>query len=127
MRRLVFARWMAVALVPAVLLASLAASAQTEPAYSQEEETEPTPSEPKPPDPNASHGVARVSLVGGYRGLFDLSMLGGGVQLSYGSDGPVSGHANSVVGTSGTTAETSWTLPCSKWSACGFCRPRIRS
>jgi hypothetical protein len=94
-KRLVFARWMAVALVPAAVLSSRAAAAQTEPAYSQEEEsTEPAPSEPKPPDPKASQGVARVSLVGGYRGLFDLSMLGGGVQLSYGSDGPVSGHAN---------------------------------
>jgi len=35
-----------------------------------------------------------VALVGGYRRLYDLEGLGGGVQLSYGSDAPVSGQVN---------------------------------
>ncbi|HEY5242566.1 MAG TPA: hypothetical protein VIJ22_13900 [Polyangiaceae bacterium] len=95
MKRRAFALSVACALVPAALLTSGAAAAQIDPNPTPDEEPpEPAPNEPKPDAPGASHGVARLALVGGYRRLYDLEGLGGGVQLSYGSDAPVSGHVN---------------------------------
>lgn len=88
----------AFALAALVVLAPRVAAAQIDPVYNPDEETteatEATPTPPKPEAPGASHGVARVALVGGLRSLFDLDVLGGGVQLSYGLDAPISGQAN---------------------------------
>ena len=95
MKRLSSARSVAFALAPLVVLAPRVAAAQIDPVDNPDAETtEATPTPSKPDTPGASHGVARVALVGGYRSLFDLDVLGGGLQLSYGSDAPISGQAN---------------------------------
>jgi hypothetical protein len=59
-----------------------------------EEGMEAPPSEPAPSDNRPSHSVTRLSVVAGYRGLFDLQVAGAGVALSYGGAAPVSGHFN---------------------------------
>ncbi|HEY3819153.1 MAG TPA: hypothetical protein VGL81_18420 [Polyangiaceae bacterium] len=90
-----FAPWFALAVGAGIVLTSRGAAAQIDPVDNPDEyTTETPPPEPKPDTPGASHGVARVALVDAYRGLYDLDVLGGGVQLSYGSDAPVSGQVN---------------------------------
>jgi hypothetical protein len=48
----------------------------------------------EPPPPPAAQGGASLAFVGGYRGIYDLSILGAGVLFSYGSSGPLSGNFN---------------------------------
>ena len=87
--------WVAAA---ALLLAHPASAQVGEPSYSpveSEEETETPPKEPPPPpDAHPSHQLTRVSLVAGYRGVFDLQAGGVGAALSYGGDKAVSGNFN---------------------------------
>ena len=57
-------------------------------------EAPPSDEPPPPPPTRPSHTVTSLSLVGGYRGFFDLQAGGVGAALSYGGDRAVSGHFN---------------------------------
>ena len=72
-------------------LATLATQAHADPGAPQDE---PSSDPPLRPDDPRSHMQARLALVGEYRSLFDLSVLGGGVLLSVGGDGAQSGQIN---------------------------------
>jgi len=72
-------------------LATLATRAHADPAAPGDE---PSSDPPLRSDDPRSHIQARVALIGEYRSLYDLSVLGGGVMISGGGDGDKSGQFN---------------------------------
>jgi hypothetical protein len=81
-------------LAMAVLLAAAPARAQDDElpqGAPREPAEEAPPSEPKVEEPAPSHTQTRFSVVGAYRGVYDLGLGGGGIDFSFGGDYPVSG------------------------------------
>jgi len=82
----------AVGLAASLALAPRVASAQDAPPPPPAPvEAAPPSSPPAPPRPL---GGPSLAVVGGYRGLYDLSILGAGLMFSYGSSGALSGNFN---------------------------------
>ncbi|HEY1694413.1 MAG TPA: hypothetical protein VGG39_19725 [Polyangiaceae bacterium] len=65
--------------------------APAEPGEPGEPAEETPPPEPKVEEATPSHTQARFSVVGAYRGVYDLGLGGGGIDFSFGGDYPVSG------------------------------------